>query len=236
MPFIQVLNSDLTLIYDSNIMTMAETNTFSSVDMMSFLLNNKVNIFQTGALLADPCYSYTVLDEPWRAIDQYSQLLCDSNVNWSGWYRLSLHGQSAQMPDTCVSMYSCSTHAPMWLNGQHPRVEDGVVTRHVCGHWNNDCCHFQFYPMKVKACPGNYYVYEFISPTYCYGTYCAGKHSTFAYLDVIDDFILNALIFFKISVLDPRSNNMSYISATPTTPQTGNVRKRYFKQHCTLNN
>ncbi|XP_057213801.1 uncharacterized protein si:ch73-181m17.1 isoform X2 [Triplophysa rosa] len=148
----------------------------------------------SGAVLADPCYSYTVLDELWRAIDQYSQLMCDSYVNWSGWYRLSLHGQSAQMPDTCVSMYSCSTHAPLWLNGQHPRVEDGVVTRHVCGHWNNDCCHFQFYPMKVKACPGNYYVYEFVSPTFCFATYCA--------------------------VSDPRSNNMSYISVTPMTVRT----------------
>ncbi|XP_065118800.2 uncharacterized protein [Paramisgurnus dabryanus] len=128
----------------------------------------------TVSLIADPCYTYTSLDDPWRASGQnYYQYMCDSLVNWSGWYRLFINGQSAQMPETCVDMFSCGTFAPLWLDGPHPRVEDGVVSRHVCGNWNNECCHFEFYPMKVKACPGNYYVYEFVSPTYCYTAYCA---------------------------------------------------------------
>ncbi len=129
-------------------------------------------------LHVDPCYSYTVLDDPWRATDnQYTfNLMCDAYVSWVGWYRLFIHGQSVQMPDTCVDRLSCGTHAPLWLNGPHPRIEDGVVTRDVCGHWWNNCCGFQSNPIRVKACPGNYYVYEFVSPSFCYGTYCAGKH------------------------------------------------------------
>ncbi|XP_058650163.1 sushi, nidogen and EGF-like domain-containing protein 1 isoform X1 [Onychostoma macrolepis] len=136
-----------------------------------------------AALPNDPCYNYTVLDDLRRATSnqlqssyygQYtSKLLCDQNVNWVGWYRLFIRGQSVQMPDTCVNQLSCGTHAPLWLNGVHPRIEDGVVTRSVCGHWNNNCCGFQSNPIKVKACPGGYYVYEFVRAVNCYLAYCA---------------------------------------------------------------
>ncbi|XP_052436107.1 CUB and zona pellucida-like domain-containing protein 1 [Carassius gibelio] len=123
----------------------------------------------------DPCYSYTVLDEPWRATDYQndSVLMCDRDVNWFGWYRLFIHGQSAQMPNTCIDEYKCGTHAPLWLNGEHPKVEDGVVTRGVCGHWNNNCCYYNSTPIRVKACPGDYYVYEFVRPFMCAVAYCA---------------------------------------------------------------
>uniref|UniRef100_A0A9J7Y4R7 ZP domain-containing protein n=1 Tax=Cyprinus carpio carpio TaxID=630221 RepID=A0A9J7Y4R7_CYPCA len=129
----------------------------------------------TTAPPVDPCYNYNVLDDPWRATNnQHSSLImCDVWVSWSGWYRLFIQDQSVQMPDTCVEEYSCGTNAPLWLNGEHPTVEDGVVTRDVCGHWNNDCCYFQSNPIKVKACPGDYYVYEFVSPIACNLAYCA---------------------------------------------------------------
>ncbi len=126
----------------------------------------------------DPCNNYNVLDDPWRATNnQYnSEIMCDCEVSWNGWYRLFIQGQSVQMPDTCVDENSCGTHAPLWLNGGHPTVEDGVVTRDVCGHWDNNCCYFQSNPIKVKACPGNYFVYEFVKPTFCSLAYCAGKY------------------------------------------------------------
>ncbi|XP_073684898.1 uncharacterized protein [Garra rufa] len=123
----------------------------------------------------DPCYNYIILDDPWRATNNQhsSQIMCDAWVSWNGWYRLFIQGQSVQMPETCVDEYSCGTHAPLWLNGGHPTVEDGVVTRDVCGHYSNNCCYFQSNPIKVKACPGDYYVYEFVSPTICEMAYCA---------------------------------------------------------------
>ncbi|XP_056114041.1 uncharacterized protein LOC130090616 isoform X1 [Rhinichthys klamathensis goyatoka] len=125
--------------------------------------------------LADPCYSYTALNDSWRATNNLfsSQLMCDARGFWNGWYRLFIQGQSVQMADTCVDEHSCGTAAPLWLNGGHPKVKDGVVTRAVCGHWKNNCCYFQSNPIKVKACPGNYYVYEFVSPTSCHSAYCA---------------------------------------------------------------
>ncbi len=132
----------------------------------------------------DPCNSYNVLDDPWRATkNQYtSEIMCDCEVSWNGWYRLFIQGQSVQMPDTCVDQDSCGTHAPLWLNGEHPIVEDGVVTRDVCGHWDNNCCYFNSNPIKVKACPGNYFVYEFVKPTFCSLAYCAGMYIFTFYL------------------------------------------------------
>ncbi|CAM4467978.1 unnamed protein product [Leuciscus chuanchicus] len=125
----------------------------------------------------DPCYNYTVLNDTWRSINNgyglHSYYNCDAYVSWSGWYRLFINGLSAQIPDTCVAQYSCGTHAPLWIRGGHPTVTDGVVTRDVCGHWNNYCCYFGSFPIKVKACPGNYYVYELVSPALCHSAYCA---------------------------------------------------------------
>ncbi|KTF77977.1 hypothetical protein cypCar_00048672, partial [Cyprinus carpio] len=118
-------------------------------------------------LTVDPCFNYTVLDDPRRATSNqlssyyyYYNYMCDQSVTWSGWYRLFIYGLSAQIPDTCVAQYSCGTSIPLWIRGGHPTVEDGVVTRYVCGHYNNYCCYYGVYPIKVKACPGNYYVYE----------------------------------------------------------------------------
>uniref|UniRef100_A0A673I7T8 UMOD/GP2/OIT3-like D8C domain-containing protein n=1 Tax=Sinocyclocheilus rhinocerous TaxID=307959 RepID=A0A673I7T8_9TELE len=126
----------------------------------------------------DPCSNYTVLDDPWRANSSRlsSSYKCDSDLTSSSWYRLFINNMSAHIPDTCVAQYSCGTAAPLWIRGGHPTVEDGVVTRDVCGHWHNYCCFFWSFPIKVKACPGNYYVYELVRPTFCYSAYCAGNY------------------------------------------------------------
>ncbi|XP_051745742.1 uncharacterized protein LOC127510211 [Ctenopharyngodon idella] len=120
----------------------------------------------------DPCYNYNSLDEPWRATNNpydSNYRRCD---NFQGWYRLFYNGQSVQMPESCVNQYMCGTYIPMWLNGSHPQLEDGVVTRQICGSAWTGCCNYKSLPIQVKACPGNYYVYEFVSPIFC-GAYCA---------------------------------------------------------------
>uniref|UniRef100_A0A9J8BYK4 Uromodulin n=1 Tax=Cyprinus carpio carpio TaxID=630221 RepID=A0A9J8BYK4_CYPCA len=123
----------------------------------------------------DPCYNYTVLDDLWRPTSNTydSVRRCDHYITWSGWYRLFINGLNAHIPDTCVAQYSCGTDVPLWIRGGHPTVQDGVVTRDVCSHWKNDCCYFGSYPIKVKACPGNYYVYELVRPNECNLAYCA---------------------------------------------------------------
>ncbi|XP_036427535.1 uncharacterized protein LOC118808765 [Colossoma macropomum] len=131
----------------------------------------------------DPCYSYTTLNDPWRSsTDSTTTLHCDVYVNWVGWYRLFYEGQSTKMPETCVSPYRCGTNTPLWLNGSHPRVEDGVVVRQICGSSGSDCCFYKPVPIQVKACPGNYYVYEFVPPNFCNAAYCTVPYRLFPIL------------------------------------------------------
>ncbi|XP_030636332.1 adhesion G protein-coupled receptor E3-like [Chanos chanos] len=122
----------------------------------------------------DPCFNYTILDDPWRATHYTDGTIrCDHDRGWSGWYRLFYQGVSVQMADWCVDQYRCGTDFPLWLASPHPQPEDGVVTRQVCGTWSSSCCYFQSNPIQVKACPGNYYVYEFVSPAYFNSAYCS---------------------------------------------------------------
>ncbi|CAM4464842.1 unnamed protein product [Leuciscus chuanchicus] len=130
-------------------------------------------------LSADPCYTYTELDDTWRSINNtYASVRkCDTSVSWSGWYRLFINNTSAHIPDTCVAPFSCGTFIALWIRGGHPTVTDGVVTRDVCGYAGSYCCYFGSFPIKVKACPDDYYVYELVSPTLCSSAYCADTGS-----------------------------------------------------------
>uniref|UniRef100_A0A671RZW8 Zgc:153932 n=1 Tax=Sinocyclocheilus anshuiensis TaxID=1608454 RepID=A0A671RZW8_9TELE len=147
-----------------------------------------------STLSIDPCYNYTSLDEPWRATDNpyysnnYYYGMCDYNVEWNGWYRLFYNGQNTQMPESCVNYGMCGTYEPLSLNGPHPQLEDGVVIRQVCLPWGG-CCDYTSHPIRVKACPGNYYVYEFVKPMVC-GAYCAGRWNHIHFFMPVNYFIL----------------------------------------------
>ncbi|XP_073684023.1 IgGFc-binding protein [Garra rufa] len=176
---------------------------------------------------ADPCYNYNSLDEPRRATisphydKYYSYEICDYNVNWNGWYRLFFNGQSVQMPDSCVGYGMCGTYHPLWLNGPHPQLEDGVVTRQVCASTWNDCCGSTSHPIQVKACPGNYYVYEFVRPPIC-SAYCAGPFYPFGDGDTENDrsddgispviSLLQPFIFFGQTYNQLYINNNGYLT------------------------
>ncbi|XP_076122732.1 pancreatic secretory granule membrane major glycoprotein GP2-like isoform X2 [Alosa pseudoharengus] len=112
----------------------------------------------TSAQEGDPCYNYTVLNDPWRATTSLINITirCDRNVQWQGWYRMVHQGVSVRMPETCVPKYRCGTHVPLWLNGAHPRPENGIVTREVCGHWDDSCCHFNCF-LAYCAEPRTYF-------------------------------------------------------------------------------
>lgn len=126
----------------------------------------------------DPCESYTVLDEPWRATN-YSEPLskCDRDVLWRGWYRMMYNGQNIRMPEYCVPLRTCGTVSPLWMDGTHPGLQDGIVTRDICKSDYSGCCSQseKQTPIQVKACPGNFYVYQFVPPSGCNNAYCAGK-------------------------------------------------------------
>lgn len=126
-----------------------------------------------NSLSNDPCYSYQSLDHPWRATNESGTLICDDLFSMSGWYRFFYYGMDVRMPESCVGLYSCNGYNSLWLNGPHPQIEDGVVTIEVCGTRDSGCCELVGVPIRVKACPGNYYVYEFKEQSGC-TIYCIG--------------------------------------------------------------
>ncbi|XP_004373361.1 pancreatic secretory granule membrane major glycoprotein GP2 isoform X2 [Trichechus manatus latirostris] len=117
----------------------------------------------------DPCQNYTVLDEPSRSTENTEDVQsCDKNLQ--GWYRFVGAG-GVQIPETCVPMFRCQTAAPMWLNGTHPSLEEGIVTRTACAHWSENCCLWNK-EVSVKACPDGYYVYRLDGTPDCDLRYC----------------------------------------------------------------
>ena len=74
------------------------------------------------------------------------------------------------MPDKCVLRFRCGTTHPGWLNGTHPTIADGVVTRTVCFSGMADCC-LRRNIIKVKNC-SSYYVYELQRSPWCNYSYC----------------------------------------------------------------
>uniref|UniRef100_A0A3B4EJE8 ZP domain-containing protein n=1 Tax=Pygocentrus nattereri TaxID=42514 RepID=A0A3B4EJE8_PYGNA len=120
----------------------------------------------------DPCNKYTILKNLWRSTTFTTSGKCDMKKYWAGWYRLFYQGKSTKMPESCVRPNSCGTDIPLWLSGSHPDLQDGVVVRQICGSYGSDCCFYKSLPIQVKACPGNYYVYEVVKPKFCNAAYC----------------------------------------------------------------
>ena len=123
------------------------------------------------------CINYTVLSEADRAQGnaQPPYNRSDSYLV-RGWYRFQ-GAAGDRMPDKCVLMYRCGTEYPGWLNGSHPTITEGVVTRTVCYSGYSDCC-WPSNIIKVKNC-SSYYVYKLQRTPHRYSRYCgnagAGK-------------------------------------------------------------
>jgi hypothetical protein len=120
------------------------------------------------------CSSYTLLDNQDRNIKyRGGSLLCDSGIS-TRWYRFG-GGAGTQLPTTCVdradtSYLKCRAHVVSWLNGAHPSVVDGKVTRTVCFSWAGKCCWVQK-DIEVINC-GFFYVYKFGPTPGCHVRYC----------------------------------------------------------------
>ena len=80
------------------------------------------------------------------------------------------------MAEDCVPVYRCQTAAPMWLNGAHPTLGQGIVSRTACAHWSDNCCLWKT-EVLVKACPGQYHVYRLEGTPQCNLRYCTGEGS-----------------------------------------------------------
>ncbi|KAM5151666.1 uromodulin-like [Mantella aurantiaca] len=121
----------------------------------------------------DPCSNHNILSDPWRSTSNlYNSWYCDYGV--SGWYRF-IGEYNQQIPEHCIAERSCGTVVPIWMNGSHPAVSDGVVNRTACSHLYADCCTRPF-NISVRMCPEGFYVYKLQSAPGCNSVYCTGKH------------------------------------------------------------
>ncbi|XP_078369975.1 protein SpAN-like [Oculina patagonica] len=134
---------------------------------------------QCGQRPGDECSNYQILSSADRSKGNTAQnnVRCDRRDLSPGWYRFT-GAAGDQMPDQCVAVRRCGTHAPGWLRGAHPTVQQGVVTRQVCYHWRSNCCLWSN-NIKVKNC-GGFFVYELQDTPVCSLRYCgnAGARPT----------------------------------------------------------
>ncbi|PVD18845.1 hypothetical protein C0Q70_21402 [Pomacea canaliculata] len=131
----------------------------------------------------DPCLhgNYQNLTDVHRSVSYVTTYpeppLCDIDLV-AGWYRFVVDAES-KMPETCVNNFKCGTTVPIWMNGTHPSVSDGIQTRRACANFQSGgasytpCCG-QAVKIGVKNCEGFFIYYLHPTPA-CPMAYCAGK-------------------------------------------------------------
>ncbi|XP_078353427.1 uncharacterized protein LOC144638119 [Oculina patagonica] len=126
------------------------------------------------------CQSYKVLDQVDRGMSfsDLSEEKCDKEISSIAWYRM-MGKAGDQIPEKCVPINRCSTRAPGWLNGKHPTVEDGIVTREVCYNWNDNCCNWKN-KINIRNC-GDFFVYQLQKPPTCSLRYCGNADECKSY-------------------------------------------------------
>ncbi|KAL9961264.1 hypothetical protein ACROYT_G030173 [Oculina patagonica] len=118
---------------------------------------------------APECLNYQILTEANRKVTSKSgNYICDRPIG-PDWFRFQ-GDAGTKMPTTCPEIYYCDTHAPGWINGEHPTVGEGKVTRQACFHWSGNCCYFKT-NIEVRNC-GAYYVYYLKDTPGCTLRYC----------------------------------------------------------------
>ena len=118
------------------------------------------------------CYNFTSLTDADRkpSFHVVERAKHDTNLG-PGWFRFQ--GDAGSMMTTkCPAKNRCNTHATGWLNGTHPEVTDGIVTRQVCFSYFAGCCVWQT-QIQVRNC-SEYIVYYLHSTPYPEGSlrYC----------------------------------------------------------------
>ena len=117
------------------------------------------------------CQNYGSLNSADRKITYTTNHgYCDNGIG-PGWFRFE-GSAGTRMPTSCPPNYRCGANVPGWMNGGHPTVADGQVTRTVCFHYSGDCYRWST-NIKVRNC-GSYYVY-YLSGTpngFCPLRYC----------------------------------------------------------------
>jgi len=146
--------------------------TLNVYQSLNTLISSYINWFNNllRFTLSVECTSYSNLTSGDRKTTYITQSAkCDSHLN--GWYRFQ-GAAGTRMPISCPQERRCNTDSTGWLNGGHPTVANGKVTRQVCFHWKSNCC-WRSTNIEVINC-GSFYVYRFSgTPNGCNLGYCS---------------------------------------------------------------
>nr|XP_058945608.1 uromodulin-like [Pocillopora verrucosa] len=121
---------------------------------------------------ADPCYHYQSLSDATRKssyITPQYQEVCDDQLPEERYRFVGAAG--TKMPTARVPAFRCGTSWSGWLDGAHPTVEDGNVSRTVCFSDRYSGCK-AIKNISVINC-GSYFIYKLFRPPDCYMRYCA---------------------------------------------------------------
>ena len=143
--------------------------TLSRLYFSSFLLFHFLAcIFIYCLFLVDVCNNYNNLSDAKRKETYVSvwPYQCDDKLN--GWYRFQ-GAAGTKMATTCPPRNRCGATFPGWINGAHPTVAEGIVSRKVCFN-KGICCDEKLY-IQVKNC-SSYYIYKLSAPPGCDFRYC----------------------------------------------------------------
>ena len=114
------------------------------------------------------CQNYTRLNNADRKITYGRASYCDIGIG-PGWFRFE-GSAGTRMPTSCPPDHKCGTDIPGWLEGSHPTVADGQVSRRVCFHYAPNCCRWAR-DIFVRNC-SSYYVYYLRGAPTCFARYC----------------------------------------------------------------
>ena len=123
---------------------------------------------------------------------------CDDTLDFNRWYRIT-GAAGTQLPEKQVPFRRCGARYPGWMEGVHPTVEDGVVSRNVCFVLGSSKCRWRL-KIKVKNC-GEFFVYKLAAPVYCDQRYCGydGKGFRYIHLFWVSFFLMSFLLVFLFS-------------------------------------
>ncbi|XP_069129088.1 mucin-2-like [Argopecten irradians] len=139
------------------------------VCMMTIFLDCRLS----AAVHVDPCMEYEEIPadirrSPNQTERRYDESICDVLVR-EKWYRF-VGEAGGDLTNTSVDVYQCSNSYPLWMVGDIPDVDEGIVYRNVCLTSIFAKCHRTF-RIQVKNCC-SYRVYRLQSPGLCPSAYC----------------------------------------------------------------
>lgn len=128
----------------------------------------------------DPCLPDNhkiITDQPQRSFNHHlakggdEPPICDRDLE-RGWYRFESAAGNV-MPTECPGGNYCGTNMPIWMKGDIPSEEEGIVEASGCINRDRECC-IEELPMQVRNC-SKFIVYHLEPTPTCSMGYCIGE-------------------------------------------------------------